>query len=202
MSRGKASSFREIFKEFSGELVLIDSSDLVTLRGHALIEFALKELLALRLGTAAETLPDLTFARLVVLGTAGMPSKLQELLLHINRIRNYVAHHVHTRELDPKVAEFFRERTHFGIDWRALNSDERKRYVWAVCLGMVATAIGTLSVVLAEFRKDQRDLRAETFGYDEPTVLAEIGGRAMDLNLESWLSEDFAPASAKPVGDD
>jgi hypothetical protein len=194
MSRGNTGSFREVFKDVAGELVVIESLDLITLRGHSLVELALKDLLALRLGVAIDTLPDLTFARLVTLSTAAMPVDLRELLLHVNRIRNYVAHHVHAKELDSKVANFFRDQKQFGVDSYAVESVDKKRFVWGVALGMLATIVGTLSTVLTQFRKSQRDCDARILGADEPTMLAEIGKAAVrDLSVRSWLEVDFAP---------
>jgi len=67
--------------------------DLLVLRGHALVEAFLWELLAERLAVHESDLPALTFDRLARLATSGdRYAPIREHLLLLNEIRNGIAH--------------------------------------------------------------------------------------------------------------
>ncbi len=71
----------------------IGDIDLVVLRGHALVEAFLWQLLAERLAVDEKELPELTFERLARLAAAGERYDLvREHILFLNTIRNGIAH--------------------------------------------------------------------------------------------------------------
>lgn len=187
----KRITFEEAYDEYAIELFGIGSLDLVTLRAHALVELALKDLLAIRLGVESSAIPDLTFARLTELALAGMPKALTDVVLHFNRLRNYVAHHIHAHGLDAKIDEFFRERKELRIEWSRIRGTKRKLFVWAAAVGLIATVLGCMPRMLSQFRKAQNDLAIQALTYDEPRFFAEIGDTAVEqLDLAVWLKEE------------
>ena len=176
------------FHEYASELFNIQSFELICLRGHALIELALQQLLAQRLGVEGTKLADLNFARLAVLALAGMPAELVDVALHVNRIRNYVAHHLHAHELEQRLTTLFAERQAFHFRWPATEDEPAKRFFLVTALAAVATAIQTASDVLREFRESQRALKSKSLGYDEPIFFEEVGPGIVDqLGMEQWF---------------
>jgi hypothetical protein len=103
---------RAVFDRFSALAAsLPESSDfeLLTLKGHLMVEMALRHLLALRLGVPEGDLPRLTFALLSKLALAGLPrasnSALQRRVSILNGIRNDVAHQLSPPSQEPRIRE-------------------------------------------------------------------------------------------------
>jgi len=178
-SRGKASP-EQIFDKYAAELDDIDNLVLICLRGHALIELALQDLLATRLATDANSLQNLNFARLADLALAGLPPSLIGTVSHINRVRNYAAHHLDASDFEQKIDEFFRERAAFQIQWRHDRTHNAKRLLWVHTLRGVATVIVVAAKALRIFREAQLNASQEALGYDEPRCLREISEAIVD----------------------
>lgn len=81
--------------------------ELLILRGHGLVEAALHSILAARLGVKVDELPTSTFDLLARLALSGSRYGLMlGPVLHINRIRNVVAHELKAADAEVLMAEF------------------------------------------------------------------------------------------------
>jgi len=82
--------------------------EVLVLRGHGLIEAALLSLLAARLGVSEDELPVLnSFDALARIALAGRSySPMLAPVLHLNRIRNIVAHELEARDAETLMTEF------------------------------------------------------------------------------------------------
>jgi hypothetical protein len=189
MSDAPLSPSDDTFFIYARALFAIDNLELICLRGHALTELAMRQLLIERLCANEKKVEDLSFARLCELSLAGLPRPFIDLILHINRIRNYVAHNVQPKELEHRLDEFFRERSHFNSRWPRNDTDAKKHLFWSIAVAAVATAIVTAHDVLKEFREGQRDLKLEALMYDEPKFFAEIGAGILEqLSMPHWIT--------------
>jgi hypothetical protein len=165
----------DIFDKYAAELENFDNLVLICLRGHALIELTLRELLTTRLAVDATSVGSLNFARLADLALAGFPESLSGAVSHINRVRNYAAHHIDASDFEQKIEEFFRERGLFQIQWHRDGTHKAKCLLWCHTLRGVATIITVAAQGLRIFREAQLDTTEEALGYDEPKAVREIG---------------------------
>jgi hypothetical protein len=102
-----------LYSDLRGYLEALDrlaDRELMTLKGHLLLEVSLRRLLAVRLGAAEEDVPRLSFPSMVRLVAAGanpeqaLPMERHALLL--NQIRNDIAHRLSPRDQLARMREF------------------------------------------------------------------------------------------------
>jgi len=173
---------------------MASSLDVLTLRAHATLEAVLRDLLVCRLAPRSARLPDLTFAKLVELALADMPRRLTELVLSINRIRNYTAHHLNAEELSIRVGAFVRGFSEYNISWPDDEADQKVG--WSLILFITIVAISVVPQALLEWRAGDEALRSGR-NEDEPAFLAHTGEWALRfLNLQPWLSRLVSFTSA------
>ena len=183
-----------LLAEQAPRLLMASSLDVLTLRAHATLEAVLRDLLVCRLAPRSARLPDLTFAKLVELALADMPRRLTELVLSINRIRNYTAHHLNAEELSIRVGAFVRGFSEYNISWPDDEADQKVG--WSLILFITIVAISVVPQALLEWRAGDEALRSGR-NEDEPAFLAHTGEWALRfLNLQPWLSRLVSFTSA------
>jgi hypothetical protein len=162
--------FDETWKDQLTLLMSIDSLDLIVLRGHAFIEQALVDFLAVRLGTKTSKLPDLTFARSTALSLSGVSPALFAIVTSFNRVRNYVAHHLNARELDRRLEDLFVRHSELGITWPTADHPHAKRHFLVLLVLVITGTVAGLSRVLLHHRRTNYPGNTASSS-DEPTVL-------------------------------
>lgn len=163
--------FTNAFDNQVARVMEITSLDLLTLRCHAILEVALSDLLATRLMIDSDDsgISSLNFDRLTRLALAGFPPAAITLVSDFNKLRNYVAHHLDAAELEQRIATYLSHHPELGTAWPP--ADTPKERVWGRTLLRIATAVGVIPQLLAEFRRMQTEKPIETAGMNEPTFL-------------------------------
>jgi hypothetical protein len=173
--RSQRATFEELWNTHIQDLETIDRLDLLILRHHAFLESALRDLLRLRLHAAAGEIGDLTFAKLASLALAGCQPKMKALVLHLNRIRNYVAHDATASELEPELKEFVKSQPYSVTAWPAGATAK---------LAVLRQVLLSVSLTVAIITKSIEDLR-ESFanlkpGDDPPIAEGTLIGQLPD----------------------
>lgn len=88
-------------------VMALKDPDLIILRGHGLVEASLFSLLAIRLDVEAAELPSLNFDLLARVSLAGEAySHILDSVLKLNKMRNVVAHHVESDDINSLMRDF------------------------------------------------------------------------------------------------
>lgn len=178
--------FEALLLQQAPRLLTASSLDVLTLRAHATLEAVLRELLICRLAPTSGQIPNLNFARLAELALANMSRRLTELVLSINHIRNYIAHHLQADELSSHVANFLKRFPEYNTPW--VEDEASQRVGWSLILIITIVAFGILPRVLTDWRSGDEVLRAGA-NEDEPTFLAGMSKPTLNfLNLQPWLA--------------
>ena len=161
--------FATIWRDQIAHVIHIEDLQLLTLRYHALLEVALRDLLAVRLDIPVPKLPDLTFEKAARLALGGLRHELLDLALTINRIRNYVAHHVEVHELDAKIRDLVSANKILDTNWPPTTCSKSQR--WANVLNAVLVAVSTITSATGEFKREHSDPNKSRFLTEGYSVL-------------------------------
>jgi hypothetical protein len=144
----------EDLKDYLASLEQIEDVELLTLKGHLILESCLRRLLAVRLDAAEEEIPRLAFhtlARLVSAGAnAEKAGRMEKQALLLNQMRNDIAHRLSPRDQLGRMRELcalvLPKR-----DWPSDSKDQRELYCSAVqVLVMDAQLIGIVLQLTSE----------------------------------------------------
>ncbi|MFC1679045.1 hypothetical protein ACFL2T_02415 [Elusimicrobiota bacterium] len=127
---------RELSEHFT-ELREIHDIDLIVIKGHALLEIAIRHLLASRLCCAEDKLPEMRFeltCQLAFVGTTHSSSR--QLCLDLNKIRNQLAHVLAPRDARKKLIDLVRTMNVKGFAWPRDRNEQR--YHTALAMAKIA----------------------------------------------------------------
>ena len=173
--------FAAIWHEQIAHVIHVEDLQLLTLRYHALLEVALRDLLAVRLNIPVPKLPDLTFEKAARLALGGLRHELLDLALTINRIRNYVAHQVDVRELDAKIRDLVSANKILDTEWPPAGLPRHER--WANILNAVLVAVSTMTTATEDFKREHSDPNKTKFLTEGYSVLLFSVFAAATLNI-------------------
>lgn len=143
--------------DLSKKHLTTDNPELLTLKGHVLVEVALAHLLAERLESHETDLPGLTFAELARVALAGLAGptadRLRNATVLLNNLRNDLAHELEAATLDDRmrdIASIGYSALGMQFNWRVSEAERVNRYM----LG-VAWIVGNLEGVTRWIRQQR-----------------------------------------------
>jgi len=120
----------QYFRDHANQLASVDALEMLTLRGHLLVEAALRAVLAARLRADADDLPRLNFSTLAELALLGVQAKNREAVTRsitlLNAIRNDLAHRLAPGDQTVRLREFVSVRP--DAEWPLTSPEQMKSY--------------------------------------------------------------------------